>query len=210
MSQRREHRGPMAVWCPIIPYEKLRHLEGEVEEFQRINSHYDDWKATMRTKSIVGADTGIMLDRIRMMLMGVGIACAQNRDLALEVQNICSDNLRESALAIIDNLPPERVNSNTNIVMKSFFSNLRFTRDIIPEDDMRAAASTPTVSESPPVSTSLIMKLKLLFRRKKTTITPPKKIVIDDNSIKAALFETTNVLKRLYMRLLSPDPWSTM
>ncbi len=210
MSLRREQRGRMDVWCPIIPYEKLRHIEGEVEEFQRINGQYDDWKATMRTKSMVGANTGIMLDRIRMMMMGVGIACAQNRDLALTVQNICSDNLRESALTIIASLPPERVDASTKAVLQSFFTKLKFTRDIIPEEDMRDAASVAVVLDSPPIEASPISKLKSLFRKKAPEPTASKPIVVNDDLIKVALFETTNVLKRLYMRLLSPDPWSKL
>lgn len=210
MSMRRDQRGRMDVWCPIIPYEKLRHIKGEIEEFQRINGQYDDWKATMRTKSMAGANTGIMLDRIRMMMMGVGIACAQNRDLALAVQNICSDNLRENALTIIDSLPPERVVESTKAVLQSFFTKLKFTRDIIPEDDMRDAASVAVVLDSPPKDASPASRIRKLFRKKESVTTASKPITVDDDLIKTALFETTNVLKRLYMRLLSPDPWSEM
>lgn len=206
MASSKNHRGPMDVWCPIIPFDQLRHIEGDDDEFVRINSEYDDWKAIMRTKSMVGATTGIMLDRIRMMLMGVGVACAQNRELAITVQGILADGLRLNARRIIDDMPPERVDNVTKAVLKSFFDRLKFTRDIIPEDDMQEAASTTKVTVSKPGSSGGI--LRGLFRRKEAKTETP--VTVDDALIKKALLETTNVLKRIYMRILSPDPWGEL
>ncbi|MHA1637219.1 MAG: hypothetical protein ACTSUO_09855 [Candidatus Thorarchaeota archaeon] len=208
MASSKNHRGPMDVWCPIIPFDQLRHIEGDDEEFVRINSEYAEWKAIMRTKSMVGATTGIMLDRIRMMLMGVGVACAQNRDLATTVQGILADGLRVNARRIIDDMPPERVDVTTKAVLISFFERLKFTRDIIPEDDMKGAASTAKVMESISKSGSSGGILKVFFRKKETRIETP--VSVDDALIKKALLETTNVLKRIYMRIMSPDPWGEL
>ncbi len=204
MASSRKERGPMDVWCPMIPFDQLRYLEGDDDEFVRINSEFDDWKAVMRTKSMVGAITGVMLDRIRMMLMGVGVACAQNRELASTVQGILADRLRKSARMLIDDMPPERVDNVTKSVLRSFFDTLKFTRDIIPEDDMHEAAATAKVIE--PSSGSSGSKRKGFFRKKekKREIA----VEVNDTLIQKALLETTNVLKRIYMRLLSPDPWS--
>ena len=208
MVSRKKHRGPMDVWCPIIPFDQLCHIEGDDDEFVRINSEYDDWKAIMRTKSMVGATTGIMLDRIRMMLMGIGVACAQNRELAITVQGILTDGLRLNARRIIDDMPPERVDNVTKSVLSSFFDRLMFTRDIIPEDDMQEAASTAKMVDSGSKSGASGGKLKRFFRKKETKTETP--IKVDNALIQKALFETTNVLKRIYMRLLSPDPWGEL
>ena len=206
MASSKKHRGPMDVWCPIIPFDQLRYIEGDDDEFVRINSEYDDWKAIMRTKSMIGATTGIMLDRIRMMLMGIGVACARNRELATTVQGILVDGLRLNARIIINDMPPERVDNVTKAVLRSFFDRLKFTRDIIPEDDMQEAASITKVTDT--ISGSSGGILRGLFRKKETKT--ETSVTVDDALIKKALLETTNVLKRIYMRILSPDPWGEL
>ncbi len=206
MVSSKKERGPMDVWCPIIPFDQLRYIEGDDDEFVRINSEYAEWKAIMRTKSMVGATTGIMLDRIRMMLMGISVACAQNRELAITVQGILAEGLRLNARKIIDDMPPERVDNETKAVLRSFFNRLKFTRDIIPEDDMQEAASTTKVTDTKSSSSGGI--LRGLFRKKETKTETP--VTVNDALIKKALLETTNVLKRIYMRILSPDPWGEL
>ena len=89
----------MAVWCTLIPPKELGRFDEE--GLQAVNTAYEDWLTSMRKKSIIGADTGIILDRIRILMINVGIACALDRELAEGVQDVISENLRTRALDLV-------------------------------------------------------------------------------------------------------------
>ena len=141
--------GPMDVWCPLIPYDDLPKIQCTDEELTRVNSAYDDWRATMRGKSVIGADTGVILDRIRMMMIQIGIACGQNRPLATDIQNILSKKIREESMILVGDIPEERVDgSEARLAMFGFFQRLPLTRDIIPLEEMQKAADSVELDDT--------------------------------------------------------------
>ncbi len=198
--------GPMDVWCPLIPYDDLPKIQCTEEELTRVNGAYDDWRATMRGKSVIGADTGVILDRVRMIMIQIGIACGQNRILATDIQSILSKKIREESMILVGDIPDERVDgSEARLVMFNFFQRLPLTRDIIPIEEMQKAADSVDVNEDVEQDESIADRLLGRFKKENKDEQPRKQI--DDKSIKIALQESTNILKRIYMRLLSPSPW---
>ena len=189
---------PMTVWCTLIPPGEMGKLIEFEEELIMVNQTYEDWLVSMRGKSLVGSDTGVLLDRIRILMINIGIACAMNRDLAEEIQSILSTNLRKRALAIVSELPEE---SHEKLAVKetlaAFFSELRFTRDIFPEEEIEKVIPEKVKSSGKGDGK------KGRFGK----IRGSTKTIDRQKTSEAAVFESSNILKRIYMRLLSPDPW---
>ncbi|MFW9907307.1 MAG: hypothetical protein ACFFEF_01920 [Candidatus Thorarchaeota archaeon] len=164
-----------AIWCPLIPFSKLKNMTQYVVELERVNERYDDWRASMRSKKIVGVHVGVLLDRIRILLMGIGIACASNRSLADTVQSIIVDCLRKSCLEALDRLGGGKPPNVTKSIRK-FFELLRFTRDIYPEEEAEKASMAAGINASQ----------------------SEQEMILDVSA---------TILKAIYIRLLSPDPW---
>ncbi|MFW9833128.1 MAG: hypothetical protein ACFFEK_03980 [Candidatus Thorarchaeota archaeon] len=188
----------MAVWCTLIPPGEIGKLVEFEEELRSVNQIYEDWLVSMRGKSLVGSDVGVLLDRIRMLMINIGIACAMNRELAEEIQTILSTNLRKRSLDLVSELPddpPEKLAVKETLA--AFFSELRFTRDIFPEEDIEKV--TPEkVNPSEKDGAKKSRFGKILGSTKK----------VDREKVSAAaVLESSNIMKRIYMRLLSPDPW---
>ena len=193
---------PMTVWCTLIPPGEMGRLVEFEEDLHMVNQTYEDWMVSMRGKSLVGSDTGVILDRIRILMINIGIACAINRDLAEEIQSILSINLRKRALDIVSQMPdepPEKLAIKETLSV--FFSELRFTRDIFPEEEIGKA--TPEKVKSSGKS----KEKKSVFGKIIGSVKGSSETVNKQKTAKAAVLESSNVLKRIYMRLLSPDPW---
>lgn len=167
--------GSLAVWCPLIPMNKLKTLIHHMVALEQVNARYDDWRASMRSKKIVGVHVGVLLDRIRILLMGIGLACASNRNLAETLQGIISDCLRKSCLDALEKIKDGK-EPDVVTVIRRFIEALRFTRDIWPEDDIEKAAMSVGINMSKATQT----------------------LIIDLSA---------TILKAIYVRLLSPDPW---
>ena len=192
----------MTVWCTLIPPEEMGKVVEFEEELHMVNQTYEDWLVSMRGKSLVGSDTGVILDRIRILMINIGIACAMNRDLAEEIQSILSVNLRKRALDIVSQLPeepPEKL--AVKETLSTFFSELRFTRDIFPEEEIgKVTAEKVKADGKSRAKRGMFGKILGSVKVSSGTIDRQK-------TVKAAVLESANVLKRIYMRLLSPDPW---
>jgi hypothetical protein len=188
---------PMTVWCTLIPPDEIGKLVKFEDDLRNVNQTYEDWLVSMRGKGVVGGDTGVLLDRIRILMINIGISCGMNRDLAEEIHSILSTHLRKRALnyvsAMSEDSPEDLATKET---LSAFFTDLKFTRDIFPEEDIGKV--TPEKVKNPKGSSKGMLGK---FRRKEL------KNVDRENIAKKALLESSNVLKRLYMRLLSPDPW---
>jgi hypothetical protein len=191
----------MAVWCTLIPPDEMNKFSKYEDDIRSVSAAYEDWLVSMRGKSFVGADVGVLLDRIRILMIDIGIACAMNRTLAEEVQSVVSDHLRIRALEIISEL---KADSNEKAAVKEtltvFFRDLKFTRDIFPEEDVMGVIPVKVSLEG---DSSKGRLGKLVGSRSK------KVKVNKESTLQAALLESSNVLKKIYMRLLSPDPWGT-
>ncbi len=190
----------MAVWCTLLPPEELDQFSEE-DDLRSVSAAYEDWLASMRGKSIVGADVGVILDRIRILMINIGIACALNRALAEQIQSIVANHLRKRSLKIVSEL---RTNTKEKAAVKEtlalFFKDLKFTRDIFPEEDVMGVIPV-TVSLKGDSSKGILGRLIGL---------KSKKVDVDkDSTLQAALLESSNVLKKIYLRLVSPDPWGT-
>ena len=134
-------------------------------------------------------------------MINIGIACAMNRNLAEDVQTVVSEYLRTRAMNMVEGMNSD---SKEKIAVKetltSFFKDLRFTGDIFPEEDVKGVIPV-MVSMSGDSSQGLFSR----FLGSKS-----KKVNVDqEKTLHAALLEGTNILKKLYMRLISPDPWGT-
>ncbi len=190
----------MAVWCTLLPPEELDQFSEE-DDLRSVSAAYEDWLASMRGKSIVGADVGVILDRIRMLMINIGIACAMNRALAEQVQSVVSEHLRKRSLKIVSEL---RTNTKEKAAVKEtlalFFKDLKFTRDTFPEEDVMGVIPI-TVSLKGDSTKGLLGKL-IGLRSKKVNVDK-------ESTLQAALLESSNVLKKIYLRLVSPDPWGT-
>jgi len=186
---------PMTVWCTLIPPGEMGKLVEFEEELQSVNQTYEDWLVSMRGKSLIGSDSGVLLDRIRILMINIGIACAMNREAAEEIQDILSSNLRKKSLDLVSELPdkpPEKLAVKETLT--AFFSELRFTRDIFPEEEIGNV--TPEKVKHQGESKSMLGKLRQSTKK------------VDQQKVSAdAVLESSNILKRIYMRLLSPDPW---
>jgi len=190
----------MAVWCTLLPPEELDQFSEE-DDLRSVSAAYEDWLVSMRGKSIVGADVGVMLDRIRMLMINIGIACALDRALAEKVQSVVANHLRKRALKIVSEL---RTNTKEKAAVKEtlalFFKDLKFTRDIFPEEDVMGVIPVK-VSLKGDSSKGILGRLIGL---------KSKKVNVDkETTLQAALLESSNVLKKIYLRLVSPDPWGT-
>lgn len=193
---------PMTVWCTLIPPGEIGKLVGFEEDLHSVNQTYEDWLVSMRGKSVVGSDIGMLLDRIRILMINIGIACATNRDLAEEIQSILSTNLRERALSIVSKLSAETPEKQAiKETLSVFFSNLRFTRDIFPEEEI-GKVIPEKVKHGDKSGTKKGMFGKVLGSALRSS-----KTVDRQRTTKAAILESSNILRRIYMRLLSPDPW---
>ena len=190
----------MVVWCTLLPPEELDQFSEE-DDLRSVSAAYEDWLASMRGKSIVGADVGVILDRIRILMINIGIACAMNRALAEQVQSIVSDHLRKRSLKIVSEL---RADTKEKAAVKEtlalFFKDLKFTRDIFPDEDVMSVIPV-TVSLRGHSSKGILGRL-IGLRAKKVDVDK-------ESTLQAALLESSNVLKKTYLRLVSPDPWGT-
>jgi hypothetical protein len=181
----------MAVWCTLIPPDEMKKVVKYVDDLRSVNDTYEDWLVSMRGKSFVGIDTGVLLDRIRILMINIGIACGMNRDLAEEIQSILVVHLRKRALDLVSDMSGESAEDiATKEALSTFFTDLKFTRDIFPEEEIEKV--TPEKVKVP-------KKGKLRGKEKRNV---DKKTIAEK-----ALLQSSNVLKRLYMRLVSPDPW---
>ncbi len=189
---------PMTVWCTLIPPGEMGKLVEFEEELVMINQTYEDWLVSMRGKSLIGSDSGVLLDRIRILMINIGIACAMNRDLAEEIQQILSTNLRKRALDIISDMSDDSTDKlAVKETLAAFFSELRFTRDIFPEEEIWKVIP----EKVKPAGKGGAKKGRLGKIRGST------KTVDRTKTSAAAVAESSNILKRIYMRLMSPDPW---
>jgi hypothetical protein len=191
----------MAVWCTLIPPEEMDKFTQQEEDLRSISAAYEDWLVSMRGKSLIGADIGVLLDRIRILMINIGIACATNRTLAEEVQSVVAHHLRIRALQIVEEINSD---SKEKVAVKEtltqFFKDLKFTRDIFPEEDVMGVIPVKVSLES---DSSKGLLGKLIGSRSKS-------VKVDkDDTLQASMLEGSNVLKKIYMRLLSPDPWGT-
>ena len=127
----------MIVWCTLIPPDEMGKLVKFEDDLRNVNQTYEDWLVSMRGKSFVGGDIGILLDRIRILMINIGISCAMNRDLAEEIQSILSTHLRKRALDFVDEMPGNSIEDlASKETLSAFFSDLKFTRDIFPEEEI--------------------------------------------------------------------------
>ncbi len=85
--------------------------------------------------------------------------------------------------------------------LSTFFSELRFTRDIFPEEEIGKV--TPEKVKTDGKSGAK----KGMFGKILGSVKGSSETVDRQKTVKAAVLESANVLKRIYMRLLSPDPW---
>ncbi|MFX0107119.1 MAG: hypothetical protein ACFE7R_02455 [Candidatus Hodarchaeota archaeon] len=158
----------------------------------------------MRAKPLVGTNVGVLLDRIRMLMISVGISVGQNRELAEKVQAIVSKKLREGAMHTVSKMPSDTPEEKAiKQTLAVFFAKLKWTRDIDPIEEIGSAI--PDVSKILPKSEIegqfiLLDDLKL-EANSYSTIEARIKIS------KMVMKESTNVVKRLFFRLLRPDPW---
>ncbi len=201
MAPTDENRVSMAVWCTLIPPDELGTFSESEEGLRSVCAAYEDWLVSMRGKSFVGADVGVLLDRIRILMINIGIACAMNRELAEKVQTVVSDHLRTRALNLVDELKTEsKEQAAVKETLSVFFKDLKFTRDIFPEEDVMGVIPVKVSLEA---DSSRGILGKLIGSK-------GKKVTVDkEATLQAALLESSNILKKIYMRLLSPDPWGT-
>lgn len=165
-------RVPMSVWFPILPPEDVMSLRRFEHSLHKINGAYDDWRAIMGKKSLIGTKVGVILDRIRMLMINIGIASGQNREMAERVQILLSKRLREAALGLVEG--NSGVDKAVRVALANFFGQLEFTRDIDPREE---------ILHNVPNSKSNKELYDVIF------------------------LECTKIVKRLYIRLLSPNPW---
>ena len=191
----------MAVWCTLIPPDEMDKFSAFEDDLRSVSAAYEDWLVSMRRKSFIGADVGVLLDRIRMLMINIGIACAMNRTLAEEVQSVVSDHLRIRALGIVSELKADsKEKAAVKETLSVFFQDLKFTRDIFPEEDVMGVIPVKVSLEDG----SSKSRLGKLIGSKSKTVKVDK-----ESTLQAALLESSNVLKKIYLRLLSPDPWGT-
>jgi hypothetical protein len=195
----------MTIWCPIIPEEDLKKLSSQRKGLQEITDAFYDWQAAMRGKSIVGTTIGILLDRIRMLMINVGIAVGQNRSLAEEVQDIVSTRLRTGSLGLVSQMesksPEEKLVKKT---LAMFFAKVKFTRDIDPLEDIRASMPDLRTYVS---DLDAIDLFQMFGVTKATDLDESRYADVRIKVTKMAMAGSTNVVKRIFLRLLSPDPW---
>jgi len=191
------------IWCPLLPQEDLRRFSDYPDELSQINSTYDDWRTKMRRISSEDAGTGMLLDRIRMLMISIGIAVPRNRSMVETVQDVVSDKLRERAFEMI----PGKVSDDhkgrwIGETLVSFFKRLRFTRDVIPKEEMILAAEETEVPSKKKTGVFAGVMETFLGKKKVASNKPSSTILV-----KAAMPKATEILRQLYRLLLSVDPW---
>ncbi len=197
----------MTIWCPLIAPEFREKLQAYIHELPRVNNAYEDWLASIRGKSIIGADMGVVLDRIRMLMINIGVALAQNRGLAEAVQSVVTEQLRRAALKESRKLPHDTPSDRIiRDVVEAFFKEVKFTRDIIPEDEIAKVAKR--VLQESVESKVDGGRGTSIGRFKLTRTTDPSPSL--DEIVDAAMNQCTIIAKRLYVRLLTPSPWSDL
>jgi hypothetical protein len=199
--------GPVTVWCPILPEEDLKRLSSQRKGLQEINDAFYEWQAVMRGKSIVGTSIGILLDRIRMLMINVGIAVGQNRSLAEEVQDIISTRLRTGSLGLVTKM--ESKGPEGKLVKKTlamFFAKVKFTRDIDPLENIRAAMPDLRAYVS---NLDAIDLFQMFGATNARDLDESRFSNIRIKVTKMAMAGSTNIIKRVFLRLLSPDPWGS-
>lgn len=197
--------GPMAVWCPLVPPEDLLGMGLYKKDLSEVSNAYYDWCASMRSKTLDTVPLGALLDRIRMLMISVGIACGQNRELAELVQKIVAENLRKSASRLVSKLPTESQESQTvKKTLAMFFARLKFTRDIDPKEEIRKSMpESVSIKSDTDGGDAASVFTKMLPEGMSRELDIDDKIQIT----KSAVHEGTEVVKVLYSRLLSPDPY---
>ena len=188
------------VWCPIIPLDEIEEFSDYERELENIANIFDDWSASMRGKSIKGGEIGIYLDRIRILMINIGIGSGTNRDFAENVQSIITNALRKQTLRSVESIWEDSGEKRIlKDMLRLFFNEIRFTRDIDPLEEMEKIGVRVSASAPPKVLGS---KRKSVARR------PEPEITIEDKEIRTALVEATRIVLNSYLKLLSPDPWS--
>jgi hypothetical protein len=197
--------GPMTVWCPLVPPEDLLGMGLYKKNLSEVSSAYYDWCASMRSKSLDTVPLGALLDRIRMLMISVGIACGQNRDLAESVQKIVAENLRKGASRLVSKLPAEsEIEQTVKKTLAMFFARLKFTRDIDPKEEIRKSMpESVSVKPEGDEAESVGVFSKIQPQGMSRELDIDDKIEIT----KLAVNEGTEVAKVLFTRLLSPDPY---
>ncbi len=196
-------RGIPEVWCPLIPLDHMREINASSTELRRINSVYDDWRASM-VNSPDSKDIGVALDRIRMLLINIGVACGHNYELAKQIQTLVDAHLKETATRLIDRLPATTPQDRMiKDALTRFFLNMRFIRDIDPTEEIRHVIEEEGVISSSKMSMHGVMFIKT---RREQTSSGNRENKRED--IYEALREKTAFIAfYLYRQLLSPDPW---
>ncbi len=203
MAHRDDERVHMDVWCPLIPPQDFSKLEGYEGELNKVSNAYDDWQAFMRGKPFIETDVGVLLDRIRMLMIGIGVACAQDRDLAEVVQSILSHNLRKTAIELVERVSDTgQYDGRIKGILTNFFSTIKFTRDLYPREEIERAMANHREEQRGGTLLSSLKKAAAEARKNKDDADSEREPVIQ-----AALSEAASVAKRIYLRLLSPDPW---
>jgi len=194
------------VWCPLIPFEDLQKLAGYRGQLERISQAYDDWRASMRGHTNTAPDAGVFLDRIRMLLIAIGIACGGDRSFAERVQTIVGEQLKHGALDVVSKLGDESLTkSAVKQTLMHFFKRLRFSRDVSPVEEIeQAAKSLSPVTRTAGSFSHARYDAPLTQNLGSGT---DETCVLNEKFISAALAESVSVLKRLFTGLLSPDPW---
>lgn len=194
----------MSVWCPLVPAEDLLGMGLYKRNLSDVSNAYYDWCASMRSKTLGTVTMGGLLDRIRMLMINVGIACGQNRELAEAVQSIVASNLRKGAARLVSKLPVGTQEEQTvKKTLAMFFARMKFTRDIDPKEEIRKAMpeSVSIKSETDNIAASPFDKI--LPEGMSRDLDIDDKIQI----AKLAVQQGTEVVRTLYTRLLSPDPY---
>ncbi len=202
MSPHKRDKIPVSIWCPLIPLDEYERLKPYERHLGRISRAYEDWLASVRGKPFVGTDMGVILDRIRMLMINIGVACADDRQLAEEFQSILSSRLRRTALKHVEKIPEDR--ELIKHALRRFFEDLRFTRDIAPREEMERAAKVEldTSERGSPIAGVFDRVLKVFQSQNKDE--PEMSL---DELVRRSLAEGSSVMKKIYVRLLSPDPW---
>ncbi|RDE14755.1 MAG: hypothetical protein C4K49_07320 [Candidatus Thorarchaeota archaeon] len=205
MTPEPEHNSA-PVWCPLIPFEDLQKLTGYRGQLERISQAYDDWRASMRGHANTAPDAGVFLDRIRMLLIAIGIACGGDRTFAERVQSIVGEQLKHGALSLVSRLGDESLTGPAvKQALMHFFKRLRFNRDVSPVEEIEEAVKslgpvTRTAGSSSRERYDSPLSQNFGSRMDETG-------VLNEKVISAALAESVRVLKQLFAGLLSPDPW---
>lgn len=191
------------IWCPLLPPEELRRFTDYSEELSQINSAYDDWRTKMRGLLSEEAGAGMLLDRVRMLMISIGIAVPRNRSLVETVQDIVSDKLRKRAIEMVaTKVSEDRKGQWTGETLVSFFKRLRFTRDIIPREEMVLAAEETDAPSKKKRGVFAGLRNSIMGKNEEAGRKPNSSVLV-----KAAMPKATEILRHLYRLLLSVDPW---